>query len=144
MSYYPEILFALFILPGGSLGDCLNIPNDIVCEAVDDEELTRLLGQYANTSTSPLRLTIRKSPLLHLSHQLFEPVIPHLWNLRLESDTIVNEIPSGSFEGLKNLRSLDLTGNKIAHLHAGDFAGLTSLRGLKLERNPLMIWPRGF
>lgn len=118
--------------------DCTNIPTRITCESVLDEELHRLLMQYGNATSTPLRLTIKKSPGLRLSQRLFAPVIPQLWDLRIESDTIVNEIPSGSFNNLKNLRFLDLSENKIAHLHAEDFTGLSQIRGLKLERNPLI------
>ena len=113
--------------------DCHTVPHDIVCEAVEDDELRSLLVRYANitshastttgsgtSNNHALRLTIRKSPNIHLSGHLFAPVIPHLWDLRLEQDTIVNELPAGAFEGLTNLRSLDLTGNRIAHLHAGN------------------------
>ncbi|XP_055357716.1 slit homolog 3 protein-like [Paramacrobiotus metropolitanus] len=118
--------------------DCSNIPTKLDCESVVDDELHQLLTQYSNITSTPLRLTIRKSADLHLSQNLFAPVVNQLWDLRIESDTIINEIPSGSFNGLKNVRFLDLSGNKIAHLHAEDFAGLNQIRGIKLERNPLI------
>ncbi|GAV04988.1 hypothetical protein RvY_15181 [Ramazzottius varieornatus] len=118
--------------------DCSLPLTNIICQNVQDAELQSVLEQYANISSKPLRLTIQKSPQLHFTARVFSSVIAQLQDLQVESDTIVNEIPKGAFKELANLRSLDLSNNRIAHLHPDDFAGLHNIQNIKLERNPLI------
>lgn len=84
------------------------------------------------------RLLLGNNSISELNLLSFWGLEYHLVALDLSFNQLTR-IPSDALRLLRNLRSLNVVGNKIQTLHDNDFLYLTKLEVLSLDKNPLTV-----
>ena len=101
---------------------------------MNDENLSQLL--YGKNLPNLSKLFIKNSKITRLEKKLFDG-FPMLQSFNLSSNYELKTIDKEAFSNLKNLKELELSGNKLSEFGPEMFLGLVNLEKLGLTNNNL-------